>query len=78
MLLTPLLKRATDVAIVLAISAAIAFVIIAGANSLVAKTGFWRSYNVWLAFISRPDIIVTSLLAIIVTMAVGNYYSGKR
>lgn len=76
--ITPLLKRATDVAIVLAISAAIAFVIIAGANSLVAKTGFWRSYNVWLGFISRPDIIVTSLLAIVVTMAVGNYYSGKR
>jgi hypothetical protein len=76
--LAPLLKRATDVAIVLAISAAIAFVIIAGANSLVAKSGLWRSYNTWLAFISRPDIIVTSLLAIIVTMAVGHYYGGKR
>lgn len=78
MQITPILKRATDIAIILAVSAAIAFVIIAGSNSLVAKSSLWRSYSVWLSFISRPDIIVTSLLAIIVTMAVGNYYSGKR
>ena len=76
--ITPLLKRATDIAIILAVSAAIAFVIIAGANSLVAKTGIWKSYAVWMGFITRPDIIVTSMLAIIVTMAVSNYHSGKR
>lgn len=73
-----ILKRATDIAIILAISAAIAFAIIAGANSLVAKVGFWKSYQVWLAFITRPDIVVTSILAVIVTMAVANFHSGKR
>ncbi len=76
--ITPLLKRATDIAIILAVSAAIAFLLIAGSNSLVAKTGIWKSYAVWLGFISRPDIIVTSLLAIIVTMAVSNYHGSKR
>ena len=37
MTLTPLLKRLTDVAIILAVSAAIAFIIIASGNSLAAK-----------------------------------------
>lgn len=76
--LSPLIKRATDVAIILAISAVIAFAIIAGANSLVAKVGFWKSYQIWLSFISRPDIIVTSVLAVIVTMAVSNYHGTRR
>ncbi len=76
--ITPLLKRATDIAIILAVSAVISFMIIAGANSLVAKVGFWKSYQVWVTFVTRPDIIVTSVLAIIVTMAVSNYHGGKR
>ncbi len=76
--ITPMLKRATDIAIILALSAAISFAIIAGANSLVAKIGFWKSYQVWLTFITRPDIVVTSILAIIVTMAVSNYHGARR
>lgn len=76
--LSPLLKRLTDVAIILGVSAAIAFVIIASGNSLVAKASLARSYGMWISFVSRPDIIVTTLLAVIVTMAVGNYHGGKR
>ena len=70
MLTTALLKRLTDIAIILAISAAIAFVIIAGGNSLGAKATLARSYAQWIAFITRPDIVVTTLLAVIVTIAV--------
>ena len=76
--LTPLLKRLTDLAIILAVSAAIAFVIIASGNSLVAKTGLWKSYSIWIGFITRPDIVVTTVLAIIVTMAVSNYNSANK
>jgi anti-sigma-K factor RskA len=78
--MTPLVKRLTDVAIVMAISAGIAFAIIAAANSLAAKMTLWRSYNLWLSVITRPDIIATSLLAIMVTMAVITYQQrhGKR
>ena len=78
--MTPLVKRLTDVAIVMAISAGIAFAIIAAANSLAAKMTLWRSYNLWLALITRPDIIATTLLAILVTMAVATYQQrhGKR
>lgn len=78
MLSPALLKRLTEVAIILAVSAAIAFVIIASGNSLVAKTTLARSYAMWWAFITRPDIIVTTILAVIVTMAVGHYNSGPR
>ncbi|CAN0272911.1 unnamed protein product [Phaeothamnion confervicola] len=78
--LAPLLKRLTDVAIIVAISAAIAFIIIASGHSLVAKTGIVRSYGMWVSFITRPDIVVTTILAIIVTMAVSAYHgsNGRR
>ncbi len=74
-----LLKRLTDLAIILAVSAAIAFIIIASGNSLVAKTTIAKSYAMWWSFVTRPDIIVTTILAVIVTMAVGHYNaSGRR
>ena len=72
-----LVKRVTDIAIILAVSSGLAFLIIAGANSLVAKTGIGKSYYIWLSFVSRPDIVVTTLLAMAVTMAVTAYNQGK-
>lgn len=78
-MLTPvLLKRLTDIAIIMAVIAALSFVIIATGNSLVAKSTLARSYSMWLAFVTRPDIIVTSLIAIIATMAVSHYGAGGR
>ncbi len=76
----PLLKRLTDVAIIMAVSAAIAFIIIASGNSLVAKASIARSYGMWVSFITRPDIVVTTILAVIVTMAVSHYHGthGRR
>lgn len=75
--MTPLIRKAADFAIVIGVSAALAFIIIASANSLVAKVGVWKSYAVWLAFISRPDIIATTLLAVAVTMAVMAWQQGR-
>ena len=72
------LKRLTDLAIILAVSAAIAFVIIASGNSLVARTTLAKSYAMWWSFVTRPDIVVTTILAIIVTMAVGHYNATGR
>ena len=72
-----LVKRITDIAIILAVSSAIAFLIIAGANSMIAKTTIWKSYYIWLSFISRSDIVVTTLLAIAVTMTVTAYNQSK-
>ena len=73
MLTTALLKRLTDVGIILAVSASIAFIVIAGGNSMVAKATLGKSYTMWMNFVTRPDIVVTTILAVIVTMAVSNY-----
>ena len=63
----------TEIAIILAVAAGVAFLIIAASNSLVAKVGIWKSYAIWIAFISRPDIVATTCIAIVVTMAVSAY-----
>ncbi len=76
--MTPILRRVSDIAIILAVSAAIAFLIILSANSLVAKTGAAKSFGIWLGFISRPDIVVTTLLAVLVTMGVSAYHKGFK
>lgn len=78
-MLTPvLLKRLTDIAIIMAVIAVLSFVIIAIGNSLGARSTLTRSYGIWLSVVTRPDIIVTSLIAIVVTMAVGHYGTGGR
>ena len=73
-------RKLTDAAIVMGVSAAIAFVIIATANSLVAKASLWKSYAAWASFVTRSDIVAATLLAVIVTMAVTSYQfsRGKR
>lgn len=78
--MTPLIRKLSDFAIVLAVSAGIAFLMIAVSNSLVSKATIWKSYAVWLNFVSRPDIVATTLLAVAVTMAVATYQQnrGKR
>jgi hypothetical protein len=76
--MTPIIRRASDIAIVLALTAAISFVIILSANSLVAKTTVAKSYAIWLGFITRPDIVVTTLLAILVTMGLAAYHRGWK
>ena len=71
--MNPLMKRLSDAGIALAVSAAATFLIIAISNSLVAKASIWKSYALWLKFVSRPDIVATALLVIAVTMAVLTY-----
>ena len=77
--MTPaIIRRVSDIAVSLAVSAAIAFVIILSANSLVAKAGIAKSYSIWINFITRPDIVVTTLLAVLVTMGVAAYHRGWK
>lgn len=75
--MTPLVRKLSDLAIVLAVTAGLSFIFIAVSNSLVAKATLWKSYNAWLGLISRPDIIVTTIIAVIVTMAVSTYQQNR-
>lgn len=68
-----LIKKLGDAGTALGVSAAATFLIIAISNSLVAKASIWKSYALWLKFVSRPDIVATALLVIAVTMAVLTY-----
>jgi len=64
-----LLKRLLQVAIAVALTAGVFFVVIAGNMFLVGRGGsFQAGYNAWLAFITRPDILTTMVLTAVVTV----------
>ncbi len=68
--LPPAAKRAAELAAALAICAGLVLLIMLSANALQSRIGVWQSVSAWLAFIRRPDIVATAVLAAVVTMAV--------
>jgi hypothetical protein len=63
-----LLKRLVQVALAVALTAGVFFVMIAGNGYLVGRTTFQAGFNTWLAFIRRPDILTTMVLTAVVTV----------
>jgi len=64
-----LLKRLLQMAIAVALTSAVLFVVIVGNGFLVGRgTSFQAGINVWLAFIRRPDIFTTIVLTAVVTV----------
>jgi hypothetical protein len=63
-----LFKRLLQVALAVAVTAAVFFVMIAGNGFLVGRTTFRAGLNAWLAFIQRPDILATMVLTAFVTV----------
>jgi len=76
--MTPLVKRFRDIAIILAVIAGIAFLMILSGNSLTSKMSLMRAYSVWFGVVTRPDIVVTTLLSIAVTMGWAAYQAVPR
>ncbi|MBL8564874.1 MAG: hypothetical protein JNM89_04085 [Hyphomicrobiaceae bacterium] len=64
-----LTKRAVQVLVATALTAAASLVILMLNNVLTAKSGWQQGLDVWLAFIRRSDILGTMLLTAIVTIA---------
>lgn len=65
-----LLKRALQIATTVVLTASILLVVIVGNGFLVGKAPSFRSgWNLWLAFIQRPDILSTMLLTAAVAVA---------
>ncbi len=75
--MTPLMRRLSDFAIILGVTAGIALIVIVCSNSLVSKASIWHSYSMWLNFISRNDIMVTTILAVIVSLGFVTYQQGR-
>jgi hypothetical protein len=66
-----LLKRLAQVAMSVAVTSALFFVMIAGNGYLVGgRTTFRAGFNTWLAFIQRSDILATMVLTAVVTVLV--------
>src|SRR5262245_14563566 len=64
-----LLKRLLQVAMAVALTAGLFFVVIVGNGFLVGRaTSFQAGYAAWLAFIRRPDILTTMVLTAFVTV----------
>jgi len=64
-----LLKRILQVAIAVALTAAVFLVVIVGNGLLVGRQASLQAgINLWLAFIKRPDILATMVLTALVTV----------
>lgn len=64
-----LFKRLLQVALAVALTAAVLFVVIVGNGFLVGRaTSFQAAVNTWLAFVRRPDILTTMVLTAFVTV----------
>jgi hypothetical protein len=65
----PVMRKSLDVAIALALTAGVFFVIVVANSSLMARGGAFQGVRLWYAFIARPDILGTMILTALVTMA---------
>jgi len=64
-----ILKRSLQVALAVALTAAVFLVMIAGNGMVVGRNASLQSgINAWLAFIQRPDILATITLTALVTV----------
>ena len=63
-----LTKRALQVAIAIATTAALSFLIVLVNNALTSRGGVTQGFDTWLGFIRRSDIIGTMVLTSIVTV----------
>lgn len=65
----PAMSKAVDVLIVIGLTAAVFFVIVVANSFLMARGSYSTGFNLWYAFILRPDILGTMVLTAVVTMA---------
>lgn len=69
MKLPPILKRAIDTAIAIALTMGLVLVMVVISNLLVARSNSWAGFKLWYTFMSRPDILGTIILTAVVSMA---------
>jgi hypothetical protein len=63
----PVARNLLDVLVAIALTAAVAFVIVVSSHFLVARGSSLQGIVVWLGFIRRPDTIATMALTALVT-----------
>lgn len=76
--MSPLAKRATDVAIAVALTMAVVLLIVVANSFLTSRGGYWQGFNLWLSLVQRPDILGTMVLTALVTIGYGVWQQGSR
>jgi hypothetical protein len=76
--MSPIMRRILDIAIVVALTCAVVFVVVLVNSFLVAGRGSYSGFNVWYAFIRRSDILGTMLLTAAVAFAYSFWQTGGR
>lgn len=65
----PFMRQAVEVATAIGLTAAVFFVIVVANSLLMSRGSYAHGFNLWYAFILRPDILGTIVLTALVTMA---------
>jgi len=76
--MSPLAKRATDVAIAVTLTMAVVLLIVVANSFLTSRGGYWQGFNLWLSLVQRPDIIGTMVLTALVTISYIVWQQGSR
>ncbi|HWB44172.1 MAG TPA: hypothetical protein VG900_01925 [Hyphomicrobiaceae bacterium] len=76
--MSPVMRKTLDVAAAIALTAAVVFIIVVVNTFLVARGSPAYGFNLWYAFIGRPDILGTMVLTAVVTMAYLMWQQGGR
>jgi hypothetical protein len=74
----PLTKKLTDIAIAIALTMGVVFLIVVSNSFLTARGTYWVGINTWLALVQRADIVGTMVLTAIVTTAYGMWQQTKK
>jgi hypothetical protein len=76
--MSPVMRKLFDVAIAIALTSAVVFVIVVANSFLMSRGGSVQGIRLWFAFIGRPDILGTMILTAFVTMAYVFWQQGGR
>ena len=76
--MSPIMRKGLDVVIAIALTAAAAFIIVVSNSLLVGRATSWQGFNIWYAFIFRPDILGTMILTALVTVAYFFWMQGRH
>jgi hypothetical protein len=76
--MSPVMRKAFDVLIAIALTASVVFVIVVVNSFLMSRGGSVQGFRMWYAFIARPDIFGTMVLTALVTMLYVFWQQGGR
>lgn len=73
-----LMRQALDVLTAIGLTGGVFFVIVVANSFLMSRGNYSRGFNLWYAFILRPDILGTIVLTALVTMGYLHWKQGGR